>query len=67
MFRYGISVSCVDVVGNIADKSKEQQNYDEIKQVINIASDLNCEFIRLHAYNAVYEEIDNYFNSLNKE
>ncbi|MBO4251915.1 MAG: AMP-binding protein, partial [Clostridia bacterium] len=49
LFEYGVAVSCIDAVGNLADGNKEK-NVNEILSLISLAKDLNCKFIRLHAY-----------------
>ena len=49
LFEYGVAVSCIDAVGNLAD-GKNEKNVKEILSLISLAKDLDCKFIRLHAY-----------------
>ena len=49
LFEYGVAVSCIDAVGNLAD-GKNDRNVKEILSLIALAKDLDCKFIRLHAY-----------------
>ena len=49
LFEYGVTVSCVDAVGNLADGITDK-NTDEILSLISLAKDLGCEYIRLHAF-----------------
>lgn len=48
LFESGVSVSCVDVVSNVARADEEAE--EEIKSAIRIATSLKSEFVRLHAY-----------------
>ena len=50
LFESGIAISCIDVVGNIADTKKFDKNIQEANEVIELAQALNCKYIRLHAY-----------------
>ena len=50
LFESGIAISCIDVVGNIAEAKKFDQNVKEANEVIELAQALNCNYIRLHAY-----------------
>ena len=50
LFESGVSISCIDVVGNFADVTATESNVQEAKNAIELASELNCAFIRLHAY-----------------
>lgn len=49
LFEYGVRVSCVDAVNNLAD-GREDENVREILSLISLAKDFDCEYIRLHAY-----------------
>ena len=49
LFEYGVAVSCIDAVGNLAD-GKHDKNVKEILSLISLAKDLDCKYIRLHAY-----------------
>ena len=50
LFENGITISCLDSVCNLADKDKEAENISEIKNLIYLAKELNCKYVRLHAY-----------------
>lgn len=49
LFESGVSVSCIDAVSNLAEKDTEK-GIEEIRSLIELASDLDCRYIRLHAY-----------------
>ncbi|MBQ6980225.1 MAG: AMP-binding protein [Clostridia bacterium] len=49
LFEYGVAVSCIDAVGNLAD-GKTDKNVKEILSLISLAKDLDAKHIRLHAY-----------------
>ena len=50
LFESGVFISVIDVVSNLADKSKRSAVQKEIEKAISIAADVNCKFVRLHAY-----------------
>lgn len=60
LFTHGISISCIDVVGNLANKNDKEANTSEILNAINTASMLNCSFVRLHAYDFDNDQTDAY-------
>ena len=45
----GISVSCIDAVGNILDVVNKEKNIEEVLSLIDLCCDLDCKFVRLHA------------------
>ena len=51
LFEHGVTVSCIDAVGNLADGDTEK-NVKEILSLITLAKDLGCKFVRLHAFSA---------------
>ena len=52
LFESGVAVSCIDAVANLADKSAAAAAEAEIKRAVEVAADLGCEYVRLHAYTA---------------
>ena len=50
LFENGITVSCLDAAGNLADKTKQAENISEITGLIALAKELNCKYVRLHAF-----------------
>ena len=60
LFTHGISISCIDVVGNLANKNDKEANTSEILNAISTASMLNCPFVRLHAYDFDNDQTDAY-------
>lgn len=50
LFESGVAVSCIDAVANLADKSAAAAAEAEIKRAVEVAADLGCEYVRLHAY-----------------
>ena len=44
-----VSISCFDATTNLADPSKEKEAIDEIKELVILAKNLRCEYIRIHA------------------
>ena len=50
LFEHGVSITCVDVVSNLADKSAEKATAAEIEGAIAAAKELGCKLVRLHAY-----------------
>ena len=51
LFEHGLTVSCLDSVCNLADKSRESENITEIRNLIALAKELNCSYVRVHAFN----------------
>ena len=51
LFEYGVTVSCIDAVGNLADGNFDK-NADEILSVISLAKNIGCKHVRLHAFSA---------------
>ena len=49
LFEHGVSVSCIDAVKNLATDG-EEACVKEITDLIALAKDIDCEFIRLHAF-----------------
>ena len=49
LFEYGVTVSCIDAVGNLAD-GNDDKNAGEIISLISLAKNIGCKYIRLHAY-----------------
>lgn len=45
-----LQIVCIDSIGNLADSKTEKENIKEIKTLISLAYDLNCPYIRLHAF-----------------
>lgn len=65
LFENGISVSCVDVVSNLADEKHYERFCKEIENAFSVACDFNCKYIRLHAFavegiDKTADEIDEY-------
>ncbi len=60
LFKHGVSITCIDVVGNLADCSKKEENSKEILKAIDTAKLLNCQFVRLHAYGFDKDATDAY-------
>ncbi len=60
LFKHGVSISCIDVVGNLADSSKEKENSEEILKAIDTAKLLKCQFVRLHAFGFDEDTTDAY-------
>ena len=50
LFENGVSVSCVDATKNIADERIKNDAESEILRAISVAKELNCKFVRLHAF-----------------
>lgn len=44
-----VAISCIDSTGNLADPSKKDETINEIKELVILAKNLRCEFIRIHA------------------
>ena len=44
-----VSISCIDSTGNLADPTKKEETIDEIKELVILAKNLRCEYIRIHA------------------
>ena len=61
LFENGVSVSCIDSVRNLAKGDKGDA--DEIKDLIALAKELGCPFVRIHAY----PEGDGDYETLNKK
>nr|MBO4517933.1 AMP-binding protein [Clostridia bacterium] len=49
LFEYGVVVSCIDAVKNLAEDG-EEDCVNEITELISVAKNLDCKFIRLHAF-----------------
>ena len=49
LFEYGVTVSCIDAVGNLADGNNDK-NAGEILSLVSFAKNIGCKYIRLHAY-----------------
>ncbi|MBQ9485985.1 MAG: AMP-binding protein, partial [Clostridia bacterium] len=49
LFEYGVRVSCIDAVANLAEDACEKC-VKEINSLISLAKDVGCKFVRLHAY-----------------
>ncbi len=49
LFESGVTISCIDAVGNLADGNTDK-NVKEILSLISLAKDLDGKFIRLHAF-----------------
>lgn len=50
LFENGISVSCIDAISNLADESRYEYAEKEIFSLIELASAIDCKYIRLHAF-----------------
>ena len=50
LFEKGVSISCVDVKNNVADERVKKETEKEITDAVYIAKELNCKFVRLHAF-----------------
>ncbi|MBE6733840.1 MAG: AMP-dependent synthetase [Ruminococcaceae bacterium] len=46
-----LSIPCIDALCDIADAQRVQENIEEIKRHIDLASKLNCPYVRVHAGN----------------
>ncbi len=50
LFENGVSICCIDAVGNYADKTKINEHKNELANIFSVAEDVNCKYVRLHAY-----------------
>ncbi|NLL56101.1 MAG: AMP-binding protein [Clostridiales bacterium] len=53
-----LRICCLDAVSNLADYQNSQNIIAEIERLIELAKDLNCPYIRLHAYNSKEQNLD---------
>ncbi|HKL74031.1 MAG TPA: AMP-binding protein [Clostridia bacterium] len=53
-----LSIVCIDAVSNLADYKNGEKTLKEIENLIELAKDLNCPNIRLHAFTKNVEEED---------
>ncbi|MBQ4105848.1 MAG: AMP-binding protein [Clostridia bacterium] len=44
-----LSIPCIDALCDISDESKVQENIEEINRHIELAAQLNCPYVRVHA------------------
>ncbi len=44
-----LSIPCIDALCDIADSQKQEENINEIKRHIELAAQLNCPYVRVHA------------------
>ena len=44
-----VSISCIDATTNLADPTKENEAINELKELVLLAKNLRCEYIRIHA------------------
>ena len=44
-----VAISCIDATSNLADPAKKDEAVKEIKELIELAKNLRCEYIRIHA------------------
>lgn len=51
-----LSIVCLDSVSNLADYNNSEKSIKEIEKLIELAKDLNCPYIRLHAFIKNVEE-----------
>ena len=49
-----LSISCIDVIANIADEKKEKKAIKEILEAIDIASVVKCPYIRVRAFKTTF-------------
>lgn len=63
LFEYGVSVSCIDAVENLAD-GKTDKNIKEILALISLAKDLDAKYVRLHAYSENGRDYDTCNNAV---
>jgi fatty-acyl-CoA synthase len=60
-----LSIVCLDSVSNLADYKNNEKTIKEIEKLIELAKDLNCPYIRLHAFAKNVEEEEN--NDIDKK
>ncbi len=56
LFEYGVSISCIDAVNNFADVDNIKSAVAEVEKLIILAKDVNCKYVRMHAYDGDYEK-----------